>query len=79
MSAVVIISTLIHLCLVSHKRDICKQCRPRSDAAEWNIWSGSTLFAFNTGIEKKNPKKRRSNKTNQTPLLLEKDFSKVLR
>ena len=25
---------LTHLRLASHKRDICKQCRPRSDAAE---------------------------------------------
>ena len=24
---------LTHLCLASHKRDIDKQCRPRSDAA----------------------------------------------
>ena len=24
----------IHLCLVSHKKEIVKKCRPRSDAAE---------------------------------------------
>ena len=28
------------------KRNIGKQCRPRSDAAERGIWSGSTLFAL---------------------------------
>ena len=27
-----------------------KKCRPRSDAAERVVWSGSTLFTFNTGI-----------------------------
>ena len=59
MSTVLVISTLTHLCLVSHKRDICKQCRPRSDAAEWNLCSESSLFAFNTGISKKHG----SNKT----------------
>ena len=37
---------LTHLCLASHKRDIGKQCRPRSDAAECGVWSGSTLFAI---------------------------------
>ena len=41
---------LTHLCLVSHKRDISKQCRPRSNAAECGVWSGSTLFALSTGI-----------------------------
>ena len=41
---------LIHLCLASYKRDIGKRCRPRSDAAERGVWSGSTLFAFSTGI-----------------------------
>ena len=38
------------LCLASHERDIGKQCRPRSDAAERGVWSGSTLFALTTGI-----------------------------
>ena len=28
---------LTHLYLVSHKRDSCKQCRPRSDTAERGI------------------------------------------
>ena len=37
---------LTHLSLISHKRGIGKQCRPRSDAAE----SGSTMFALSTGI-----------------------------
>ena len=26
--------------------DMSKQCRPRSDAAERGVWSGSTLFAI---------------------------------
>ena len=40
------------LCYGYHvvRRDIGKQCRPRSDAAECGIWAGSTLFASNTGI-----------------------------
>ena len=25
---------------------LCRQCRPSSDAPEWGIWSGSTLFAY---------------------------------
>ena len=41
---------LTHLNLASHKRDISKQCRPRWDAAERDVWSGSTLFALSTGI-----------------------------
>ena len=44
---------LTHLCLASRKRDIGKQCRPKSDAAEYSIWPGSTLFALNTGISLK--------------------------
>ena len=40
----------IHLCLASHTRDICKQCRLRSDAVKCDILSGSTLFALNTGL-----------------------------
>ena len=42
-----------HLSLVSHKRDIGKQCRLRSDAAERGVWSGSTLFALNMEISTK--------------------------
>ena len=34
----------------SHKKDIGKQCRPRSDAAECGIWSGPVLFALNKWI-----------------------------
>ena len=30
------------------KRDTGKQCRPRSDAADRGVWSGSTQFALNT-------------------------------
>ena len=36
---------LTHLSLASYKMDIGKQCRPRSDAAERGVWSGSTLSA----------------------------------
>ena len=36
---------LTHISLASHFWDIGKQCRPRSDATERGIWSGSSLFA----------------------------------
>ena len=36
---------LTHISLASHFWDISKQCRPRSDAAERGVWSGSSLFA----------------------------------
>ena len=35
------------------KRDIGKQCRPRSDAAERGVWSGSTMFALRSEISTK--------------------------
>ena len=38
--------SLHYLQLPSDKRDTCKQCRSRSDAAESGVWSGSTLFAL---------------------------------
>ena len=41
---------LDHLRLVSRLKNIGKQCRPRSDAAQRGVWSGSTLFALNIGI-----------------------------
>ena len=41
---------LTHLFLKSHKRDIGQQCRPRSDATERGVWSGTTPFALATGI-----------------------------
>ena len=41
---------LIHLSPASYKTDIGKQCRPRSDAAERGVWSGSTLFTLSTRI-----------------------------
>ena len=44
---------LIHLSLASHKRDIGKQCKPRSDASEHGIRSGSTLFALSSEIPTK--------------------------
>ena len=40
------------------KRDIGKQCWPRSDAVERGVWSGSTLFALNIGISIKHDKKK---------------------
>ena len=46
-------SMLTHLYLVSHKRDIGKQCRSRSDAAERGVWLESTLFALNTRVSLK--------------------------
>ena len=39
------ICIISHLCLAYYKRDIYKQCNPRSDAAERGVWSESTLFA----------------------------------
>ena len=45
------------LCLVFHKLDMDKQCRPWSDAAECGIWSESTLFGLNTGISIKHGNK----------------------
>ena len=33
------------VCAQCHFLDLGKQCRPRSDAAERSVWSGSTLFA----------------------------------
>ena len=56
---------------MSHKRDSCKQFRPRSDAR----WSGSTLFAFNIWISVKHGYDQ---KQLDIPLLLM-DLSKVLR
>ena len=41
---------LTDLCLASYKWDFGKQWRPRSDAAERGVWSGSTLFSLSTGI-----------------------------
>ena len=43
-------SHITHLSLASYKRDIGKECRPRSDAAERSVRSGSTLFALSKGI-----------------------------
>ena len=40
-----IVKLLTHCCLETPKRVIGKQCRPRSDAPECGIWSGSPLFA----------------------------------
>ena len=41
---------LTHCSLETSKRVIGKQCRPRSDAAECGIWSGSPLFANSSTI-----------------------------
>ena len=37
---------LIHLSLATYLWDIRKQCRPKAGAAECNVCSGSTLFAY---------------------------------
>ena len=68
-------SCLTHLCLASHIRGIGKQCRPRSDAAECGVWSGSTLFTLNIGIsvehgnniKKKKQKQKNKQKKTETP------------
>ena len=39
--------------LASHKRDIGKQCKPWSDAANRGVRSGSTLFALRSDISMK--------------------------
>ena len=45
-----LLKLLTHLSLASHKRDIGKQCRPRSDATERGVCPGGTLFPLNTGM-----------------------------
>ena len=57
-------SGLTHLCLASHKLDLDKRCRPRSDAAERGVWLGSTLFAYRNFYQKQNKKEE----VHQTPL-----------
>ena len=52
-SCAVVYQFLTHLSPTSHKRDISKQCGLRSDAAERGFWSGSALFALNSGISMK--------------------------
>ena len=47
------INGLTHTSLASHKRDIDKQYKPRSDAAERGVWSGSTLFALRSDLSTK--------------------------
>ena len=44
---------LTHISLASHKMAIGKQGRPRSDAAECGVWSGSTLCALSSYISTK--------------------------
>ena len=48
-----ILLTLTNISLASHKRDVGKQCRTRSDTAERGVWSVSTLFALNSDISTK--------------------------
>ena len=55
---------LTHISLASHFWDIGKQCRPRSDAAERSVWSGSTLFAH-MNFHQKHDKNKKS--TPDTP------------
>ena len=40
-------------CLSSQKRDIGKQCRPRTDTTERGVCSESTIFALSAGISVK--------------------------
>ena len=37
---------LISAMFYTNSSSNCKQCRPRSDAAFYGVWSGSTLFPF---------------------------------
>ena len=37
----------------SDRQASSKQCRPRSDAAERGVWSGSTLFAIHPTISRR--------------------------
>ena len=46
----IMITVLNTLLPSAPKRDLGTQCRPRSDTTEIVMWSGSTLFAINTGI-----------------------------
>ena len=50
MSCITRFSRLTHCCLETPKRAIGKQCRPRIDAAERGVWSGSPLFAKSATI-----------------------------
>ena len=43
-------NSLTHCSRETSKRVIGKQCRPRSDAAERGVWSGSSLFANSLAI-----------------------------
>ena len=36
--------------MYSDRKTLSKQCRPRSDAAERGVWSGSRLFATHSAI-----------------------------
>ena len=62
---------LTHISLASHLWEICKQCRPRSDAAERGVWSGSTLFAHRNFYQKydKNEKSTPDNPKRQNGLV----------
>ena len=44
------LSVLTHCSLETPKRVFGKQCRPKSDATEHGIWSGSPLFANSATI-----------------------------
>ena len=67
LSIAVVINTLTHLNLTSHKRDIGKQCRPSSDVTERSIWSGlHCLHKIQEFVIKCG---------NKTPIILEMDES----
>ena len=62
---------LIHISLASFLWDIAKQPKPRSDAAEWGVWSGSPLFAYRIFYYNLN----KSEKYHSTNLKREMDWS----
>ena len=45
-----LLPSLTHCSHETRKRVIGKQCRPRSDATECSVWSGSPLFANSLAI-----------------------------
>ena len=73
IAEITIIWTLTHISLASHKRGICKQCRPRSDAADRGVWSGSSLIELNIWISIKHG----NNKNYPDTLILKMDRFKL--
>ena len=59
------------VCLAAFLWDIDKQYRPRSDAAECSVWSGSQLFAYGMIYQNSN----KNEKYHPTTLKMEMDWS----